>query len=307
MKVVYMGTPEFAVPPLRALADQTLLAVFCQPDRPKGRSGKPQPCPVKQVALELGVPVHQPRRIRARKWVALLRELAPDLIVVAAFGQLLPQSILDIPTIDCINLHASLLPRWRGASPIHHAILEGDRETGVAVMKMLKELDAGPVYSEARTEIRPEEGRVALEERLAKIGADLLHRSLPLLTDLEPRPQGEQGLTYAPIISKDFGRLDAGTMDAARIARMTRALEGWPQVQCTFRDQPLKILTARALEQSTDAAPGTIVSITRKQLLVACAGGSVLSVESVQPPGKKPQPVAAFINGYKPTEGELLT
>ena len=306
MNIVFMGTPDFAVPSLRALKDHHIQAVFCQPDRPRGRSGKPAPCPVKTAALEMGTPVHQPKRIRARKWVNLLRELSPDLIVVAAFGQILPQSILDIPTIDCVNVHASLLPRWRGASPIHHALLHGDEKAGVGIMKMELALDAGPVYSESAMIIPHTMGRVELESILAEMGADLLLQTLPHLAETTPVPQDTDLVTYAPIIGKNFGYVNFQEQTATDINNMVRAYEGWPAVHCKFQDVVMKLLKVAPGEETSQQPPGAVVEVGKKVLKVACAGGTVLQLLEIQPAGKKTQPIHAIVNGYKPEIGALF-
>lgn len=309
LNVVFMGTPDFAIPPLDALvaSGHRVQAVFCQPDRRRGRSRKPRPCPVKEVALHHGIAVHQPERIRRKKWVQLIRELAPDLIVVAAFGQILPQRILDAPRIDCINIHASLLPRWRGASPIHHAILAGDSHTGVAIMRMVKALDAGPVYRMKEVPIPPTVDKVTLEDQLAHLGANLLMEVLPDLADMEPTPQNEADVTYAPIIDKHMGHVNFHQMTAAHIVRMTRALEPWPSVICQFRGQPLKLLAATASDAAHATEPGTVVAVNKSQLSIACAENTQLVLQRLQPAGKKAMDVAAFINGYQPKVGEMLT
>lgn len=305
MNIVYMGTPDFAVPALKAIAGAgfQVSAVFCQPDRSKGRSKKPVPCPVKEAALALDIPVHQPVRIRAKKWVALLRDLAPDVIVVAAFGQILPQSILDIPTIDCVNLHASILPRWRGASPIHHAISAGDAETGVALMRMTKELDAGPVYDTVTVPIDGDTRREALERTLAIMGAELALKHLPNLSTMEPIPQDESGATYAPIIQKSDGFIDPKALSALEIDRLVRGFENWPGIWCSFRQQPLKLIEVEPMEGLGE--PGSLVEITKKRLVLACREGLLLC-KTLQPAGKKAMPAAAFINGYKPEVGEVF-
>ncbi|MDJ0836060.1 MAG: methionyl-tRNA formyltransferase [Acidobacteriota bacterium] len=300
-----MGTPQFAVPSLAGLhGHHTVTAVFCQPDRPKGRSRKPVPCPVKEKALELGIPVHQPKRIKARKWVNLLNELAPDLIVVAAFGQLLSQKVLDVPRIACVNVHASLLPRWRGASPIHYAIKEGDERTGVGIMKMELALDAGPVYSEASVPLDHTTRRRDLEHTLAELGADLLVKTIPDLQNIEPRAQDEALVTYAPIIGKDFGYLDPAESTAEELDRAVRAFEEWPSVVTRFRETPVKWHRTRVVPAEGQAEPGTVALVSKKRLCVACAGENWLELLEVQPSGKKSQPVAAFVNGYQPKPGE---
>lgn len=308
MKVVFMGTPEFAVPSLQALIpDHEVLAVFCQPDRPKGRGNKLAPCPVKEVALAHGLPVHQPQRIRAANWAQLLEELAPDVAVVAAFGQILSQRLLDAPRLGCVNVHASLLPRWRGASPIHYAIKEGDAEAGVSIMKMELALDAGPVYAMEAFPLDPRIGRIELEQRLADLGAQLLRRTLPQLAALEPRPQDPADVTFAPIIAKHFGHVDPTQESANAIARSIRAFEGWPGVHCGFRGQKLKLVQAHVVSPAPDAAAGTLVLTGKSDLVLVCAQGSALSLDKLQLPGKNEMPAAAFINGYRPQTGETLT
>ena len=300
-----MGTPEFAVPSLVHLHEaHQVLAVFCQPDRPQGRSRKPVACPIKQKALELGLAVHQPKRIRMRKWVHLLQELAPDVIAVAAFGQILSQKVLDVPKIDCLNVHASLLPRWRGASPIHHAIKSGDKETGIGIMKMVLELDAGPVYKQEALTIPPEIGRQALEIQLADLGARLLLETLEQVSDLKPVPQEPSEMCYAPIIGKDFGYLDPSLETAETLANTARAFEGWPSLVTRFRGVGVKWHRVRVVPAELQALPGLVALVTKKRLCLACADNTWLELLELQPSGKKPQPAAAFINGYHPRLGE---
>ncbi len=305
MRTVFMGTPEFAVPSLKALAAvHEVVGVFCQPDRPKGRSRKPVPCPVKEAALELGLPIYQPKRVRMKKWVAILQELEPDVICVAAFGQILSQKVLDIPPMGCVNVHASLLPRWRGASPIHHALKCGDAETGVGIMKMVLELDAGPVYAEASLPIDGSTRRPQLETALAHLGARLLVDTLPKLAELTPVPQDSERVSYAPIISKDFGYVNWNEQTARGIFNLHRAYEGWPAIWCGYKGQNLKLVKVTPLEETHDSPAGTIIDVTRKRLTVACAEQTVLQIDEVQPTGKKVQPIHAFINAHKPAAGE---
>lgn len=307
LSAIYMGTPEFAVPALRQLHQHAeITAVFCQPDKPVGRSRKLQPPPVKVAAQALGLTVHQPRRIRAKKWCSLIEELAPDLIVVAAFGQILPQRILDVPRIDCINIHASLLPRWRGASPIHHAIAAGDAETGVGIMRMELELDAGPVYRERAIPVAGL-GRLALEKQLSELGANLLIECLPDLERLTPEPQDASAVTFAPIIEKHFGYCDPLKQNATQIWRLVRAYENWPSVVFSFRDQPLKVHLSQPLsDQKSEVKPGSLLRLSKKVLALVCAEGSVLRLLEVQPAGKKPIAAAAFMNGVRLAEDERL-
>lgn len=306
MKVVFMGTPEFAVPSLQALiAHHEVLAVFCQPDRPKGRGNKLTPCPVKEVALAHGLPVHQPTRIRTAAWAQLLEELAADVAVVAAYGQILSQRLLDAPRLGSVNVHASLLPRWRGASPIHYAIKEGDAQAGVSIMRMELALDAGPVYATAGFPLDDQIGRVALESRLATLGAQLLIDTLPHLEQATPEPQDPTGVTFAPIIAKHFGHVDPVAESAQAIARAIRAFELWPGVHCGFRDLKLKLVEA-SLAPGPAGEPGTLVQVGKSELILACAEGTALRLEKLQVAGKNEMPAAAFINGYRPLLGERL-
>ena len=318
MKIVFMGTPEFALPALESLVQSSheVLAVFCQPDRPKGRSKNPQPCPVKILAEKVHLPVFQPTRIRDKKWRLLLEDMKADVFVVAAFGQILSEKIIAAPRIACVNLHASLLPRWRGASPIHMAILEGDRETGVSLMSILPELDAGPVYRKLATPIEPHETRVELEQRLARLGASLLIQELPNLADLKPQPQNNDLVTFAPIIQKQDGNLQF-SVTAVQALRMLRAFGDWPGVHCAFRGSPMKIIDAEVAENDQihalglageldSATPGSLICQGKKNLFVVMAEKSLLKIKELQPAGKKIQTISDFINGYKPNSGDFF-
>jgi len=233
-------------------------------------------------------------------------ETRPELIVVAAFGQLLSQEILDLPAGGCLNVHASLLPRWRGASPIHFAMKCGDRETGISIMRMELALDAGPVYSRRSCVIEPEMSRVALEGKLARMGAELLLETIDALPRLVPQPQVEAEATYAPIITREMAYVQPLTQTAQEIANQVRAFAGWPEVTLRFRGNPLKILEAGARPEGAVAEPGGFDSVSRNSLVLACAGATALELKMLQPAGKKPQPAAAFINGYRPLPGERL-
>ena len=305
-RLVFMGTPQFAVPSLQALIDSPwdVAAVFCQPDRPKGRSRKPQACPVKTTAQASGIPVFQPNRIRAKSWRQQLENLEPDLIVVAAFGQILSQRILDIPPLGCINVHASLLPRWRGASPIHAAIAAGDSQTGVGIMKMTRGLDEGPVYASEAIAIDEAIGRLALESQLAELGASLLVRTIPKLSGLEPQPQDEKHATYAPIIQKAMGYGDLEHQSAKSLSLLVRAFEDWPNIVFSFRGQPVKVLQAMPVPNPEPLRPGQVHTPDKRTLILGCAGGTALALERLQPAGKKAMTADAFINGYRPQPAE---
>lgn len=301
-RIVFMGTPAFAVPTLRALieAGYPVEAVLTQPDRPVGRGQKLAMPPVKALALEHGIPVHQPQRLRGNaEMIQTLRDLAPDLIVVVAFGQILPREVLDIPRFGAINVHASLLPRFRGAAPIQWAILNGDAETGVDTMLMEEGLDTGPILLEAKTPIAEDETSEALTQRLSEMGAKLLVETLDPWVDgkIQPRQQGE-GAVYAPMIKKDMGILD-WTQDARALHNRIRALQPWPGTSTTLAGQSFKIGSARVAPGSAEgAAPGTILSVTSEGWNVA-TGDGVLLVTSVQLPGKKPQPAAEVARGWR--------
>lgn len=308
MRIVFMGTPAFAVPSLQALIDSpwSVVGVYCQPDRPKGRSGKPQPCPVKRCALEHDLPIFQPERIRKRSWRQQLESLKPDLVVVAAYGQILSQKILDAPAQGCINIHASLLPRWRGAAPIHAAIAAGDQETGVGIMKMTLGLDEGPVYATRSISIEPEMGRLHLETALANLGATLLVDTIPQLAHLPLTSQDENRVTYAPIIKKAMGICEFEHQTALDIERRVRAFEDWPNMLCQFRGKSMKILAAAIPPGSHQLKPGELKVEGKKTLLVGCAAGTTLSLLQIQIAGKKAMEPHAFINGYRPQAGETL-
>jgi len=317
MKILFMGTPQFAVPTLEALiqSDHEVLAVFCQPDRPKGRSKQPQPCPVKQTAVEAGIQVLQPERIRRRIWRERIEAFQADVCVVVAYGQILSKKIIAAPRVACVNLHASLLPRWRGASPIHHAILSGDAETGVTLMQLEMELDAGPVFSVVRTTIGEQETRPELESRLANLGAEMLLEQLPQLETIQPNPQPQFGVTYAPIIQKQDGRLSF-TKTAKEADRMVRAFGDWPGVTCQFKNHVVKFLRVQPVKperidallghDSAPTQPGSIVTHGKKELFVVMADRTLLQIEELQPSGKKPQNAQAFLNGYKPSKDDLF-
>ncbi len=300
--IVYMGTPDFAVPTLKALleAGYPIPAVFTQPDRPVGRGQKLAMPPVKALALEHGIPVMQPERLRGNaEMIAQLRDLAPDLIVVVAFGQILPREVLDIPRHGAINVHASLLPRYRGAAPIQWALLNGDSETGVDTMLMEEGLDTGPILLETRVPIPEDETSESLTRRLSEAGARLLLETIPRWVegDITPRPQAD-GSVYAPMIKKEMGILD-WQKDARSLHNQIRALQPWPGTSTLLDGQMLKIGNAHVTSESAQGAePGTVLALTPEGWHVA-TGEGVLLVTSVQVPGKKPQPAAEVARGWR--------
>ncbi len=308
-----MGTPDFAVPTLTALADAhfvDLIGVVTQPDRPTGRGRRPTPSAVKRVALERGLPLFQPQSLRLPAALARLRAWEPEVIVVAAFGHILPQNVLDLPphSLGCLNVHASLLPRWRGAAPVAAAILAGDEITGVTIMRMDAGLDTGPIVARREEPIRPDDTRATLEGRLAQLGAKLLVETLPayLAGDLLPRPQPEEGITYAERLNKEDGRLD-WSRPAVELARQVRAFHPWPGAFTTLRGRRFKILRAAPLpDWRGDAPPGTVVALADGATIAVATGEGALCLEEVQLAGKRPMDIAAFLRGQRDCVGSYL-
>ncbi len=297
MRVIFAGTPDFSVPVLQAILDSrhAVVGVYTQPDRPAGRGRKLQPGPVKQLALECGLPIFQPASLKGRAEQQVLAALQPDLMVVVAYGLLLPQAVLDVPPRGCVNLHASILPRWRGAAPIQRAILAGDSETGVCLMQMEAGLDSGPVLAEARTAIAPDETGGSLHDRLSLLAARLLAEHLQDLEmgSLQPQPQDESRVTYAHKLDKREASID-WRQDAAQLERQVRAFNPWPVAQAQYQGQSLRIWAAQAID--CDAAnPGKVIAAGRHGIDVACGHGC-LRLWEVQLPGGKRLDAAAFLN-----------
>jgi methionyl-tRNA formyltransferase len=308
VKLVYLGTPQFAVPTLERIveAGHEVVAVFTQPDRPKGRGQKDAMPPVKEAALRLGLAVHQPERVRRPEVVEQLRELGPEVMVVVGYGQIIPQTILDIPPKGIINVHASLLPKYRGAAPIQWAIARGETRTGVTTMKIDAGLDTGDMLLKWDTEIGPEETAVELGERLAVAGADLLVRTLAALGSgmsqkIIPEKQDEAQATYAPILKKEDGRID-WSMTAAEIVNRVRGLLPWPGCCGSLRGQRFHIWKATKADGLFRAGHLHVVG---KKLYAGCKGGAIELLE-VQLEGKKRMTAAAFLNGFALSEGEAL-
>jgi len=308
LKIVFMGTPDFAVPPLQALHDSPheMLAVVTQPDRPKGRGRKLTPPPVKRAATTYGYPVLQPQTVRTDGFHRQMAELAPDLFVVVAFGQILPQSLLDIPACGAINVHASLLPRYRGAAPIQWAIISGDRETGVTTMMMDKGMDTGDMLLVEKTAIGTDETAADLHDRLSDMGARTLIRTLQKLQDgsLRPTPQDHTQATYAPMLKKKDGEID-WSMPAERIECLIRGMTPWPGAY-TFSDgMRLKIFKACVLERDISVPPGTILECFPGELRVA-TGQSALAVQEIQGASGKRLPIDDFLCGCRLPDGLCL-
>lgn len=308
-KAVFMGTPDFAVGTLQALIDSKyeVQAVFSQPDKPKGRGKALQMTPVKEAALAAGIPVYQPERIRDGEWISLLEEMAPDVIVVVAFGQIIPKAILELPKYGCINVHASLLPKYRGAAPIQWAVVDGEKESGVTTMRMDAGLDTGDMILKETVVLDPKETGGSLFDKLSETGAKLLIRTLEALEDgtavFEKQPK-ESPTPYASMLTKKQGEID-WTKDAAQIECLIRGLNPWPSAYTKYRGKTLKIWAARTAEQETQAEPGTAVKVSKTELLIQ-TGNGWLALEEVQPEGKKRMAIDAFLRGYPVDEGECF-
>jgi methionyl-tRNA formyltransferase len=300
MNIVFAGTPDFSVPALQALLDSTheVIAVYTQPDRPSGRGRKTTASPVKQLALQYDVPVYQPDSLKPETAQQELAALQPDLMVVIAYGLILPSALLATPRLGCVNVHASLLPRWRGAAPIQRAILAGDSETGVCLMQMDAGLDTGPVLACAACPIETGDTASRLHDRLAQQGAQLLSDKLDAIErgELEPRQQDEALACYASKLEKSEARIDWGT-PAAGIMRRIRAFNAWPVAETRYGGRQLRIWDARFIAGDADALPGTVLSADKDGIEVAC-GKDRLQLLELQLPGGRAVTAGEFINAH---------
>jgi methionyl-tRNA formyltransferase len=298
IRIVFMGSPDFALPSLRALAERYhVVGAVTQPDRAAGRGRELKPPPVKTCALQLGIPFIQPRKLHEPEAAKQLQAWNPELIVVAAFGQILKKDTLDLPKYGCVNVHASLLPRWRGAAPIHAAILAGDEETGVTIMKMGEGLDTGPVLARRSIRIRRDDTSGSLHGVLSTLGADLLIETLPdyLAGRIVPQPQPEDDTTYAPMLGKEDGLLDF-TQPARNLERRVRAMNPWPSAWFEWNGQALKVLRASVGEGKGLGAGSRLIVEGRPA--VTCADGTLI-LEEVQPAGKRIMPGKSFLAGAR--------
>lgn len=301
MKILFMGTPDFAVPSLEALvaAGHQVVGVFSQPDKPKNRGMKLLPTPVKVCAQAHAIPVFQPTKLRDGTALETIRQLAPDLIVVAAYGRILPQEILDAPPLGCINVHSSLLPKYRGSAPIHWAILNGDQETGVTIMHMALALDAGDIIAQKTTPIDPDETVETLHDRLAQLGAELLVETVARIADgtATRTPQEESQITLAPMLSRALSPMD-WTRPARALHDQVRGLIPWPAAVTELNGTRCKIFATTVLEETTGKAPGSILSADKKGLKVACGEGTVLQIDQLQADGGKRMAAADYLRGH---------
>lgn len=310
MKVIFMGTPDFSVGTLEALIEaghEVVLAVT-QPDKPKGRGKEMQFTPVKECALAHGIPVYQPRRVREAGCVEELKNYQADVCVVVAFGQILPKEILEMTPYGCINVHASLLPKYRGAAPIQWAVINGEEVSGVTTMQMDEGLDTGDMLEKIEIPLAPDETGESLHDKLAAAGAKLCVQTLANVEKglVKPEKQGESPTAYAKMLDKTLGNID-WTKSAVEIERLVRGLNSWPSAYTMWNGKMMKIWEAevKASENVGDKAPGTVVNV-EKEIFFVQTGDGLLGVKSLQIPGKKRMDAGAFLRGYQVKEGECL-
>ncbi len=308
--VVFMGTPDFAVGTLQALINSEkyqVQAVFTQPDKPKGRGKAVQMTPVKEVAVQAGIPVYQPVKVREPQWIGVLKELQPDAIIVVAFGQIIPKEILELPRYGCINVHASLLPMYRGAAPIQWAVINGDRESGVTTMRMDTGVDTGDMIMKETVVLAENETGGSLFDKLSATGASLLIRTLEAIengTAQYVKQPKESPTPYAAMLNKKDGAID-WTKDAKAIECLIRGLNPWPSAYTKYRGKTLKIWSAAVeqTQQESQTQPGKAVEVTKTSLKIQ-TGNGLLSILELQPEGKKRMEIDAFLRGYPVESGE---
>lgn len=301
MRIVFMGTPDFAVPSLKQLIEDghEIVGVFTQPDKPKNRGMKLTPSPVKVVALEHEIPVYQPTTLKTEEPFEALTALAPELIVVAAYGKILPKRFLDLPPKGCINVHSSLLPRYRGAAPINWAILNGESETGVTIMYMAEGLDTGDIISQRSTPIDPDETVESLHDRLADIGAQLLGETVTAIDagTASRIPQDDEQSCYAPMLSRELSPIDF-SRSAKEIHNQVRGLIPWPATTVEIKGEAFKIFAVEETDQTSDKESGTWLGADKKGINVVCGDGRVLRILELQAPGKKRMRAVDYLRGH---------
>jgi methionyl-tRNA formyltransferase len=309
LRIAYFGTPEFAVPGLRALIASThdVVALVSQPDRPRGRGHKLQPTPTKLVAAAAGIPVLQPTRLKDDAFADALRALSLDLAVVAAYGRIIPDRILEIPRLGMINIHASLLPKYRGAAPIHRAVINGDTETGVTIMRVVSELDAGPAFAVERIPIGPDDTTPEVERALAETGAKLAVRVVGQLAEgsAVEVSQNHAEATYAPKLERDEGAID-WSLPASDIHNRVRGLQPWPLVSVTIDGVRCSIYRTSLSGETTTARPGTVIAASNGVLAVAAGDGRVVRILEIQPEGKRVMSARDFLSGRRVQSGDRL-
>lgn len=302
LRIIFAGTPDFAATNLAALLESRhqVIAVYTQPDRPAGRGRKLTASPVKSLALAHDIPVYQPQNFKGETERAELAALGADIMVVVAYGLLLPKAILDAPKLGCINVHASLLPRWRGAAPIHRSLLAGDTETGITIMQMDEGLDTGDMLYKSSCTIQPDDSSGALHDRLADLGASALIDTLQIVQSgqLNPIKQDDSLACYAHKLAKQEGLIDWSD-SAESIDRKVRGLSPWPIAYTTLGDDTIRILSASPATEASDAPPGTIIGTRKNQIIIACGNHSSLAIERLQLPGGKPLATRDILNARK--------
>ena len=308
MRVIFMGTPDFSVGTLEALvqAGHEVVLAVTQPDKPKGRGGKMQYTPVKEKALEYDIPVFQPVKVREKSCVEKLDSYKADVMVVVAFGQILPREILELTPYGCINVHASLLPKYRGAAPIQWSIIDGETVTGVTTMQMDEGLDTGDILLKTEVPLEPDETGGSLHDKLSAAGAKLCVETLKALEEktVTPEKQGETPTKYARMLDKELGKID-WTKDAASIERLVRGLNPWPSAYTSWEGKTMKIWSAEVVDRECKAPCGTVAEVTKTDFSVQ-TGKGLLKVTELQIPGKKRMAADAFLRGYKMETGTLL-
>jgi methionyl-tRNA formyltransferase len=309
LRIVFFGTPAFAVPSLGALLESRhpVVALVSQPDRPKGRGQKLLPTPTKELALSRSVPVLQPLKLRDEAFLRAVETARPDLGIVAAYGRILPERLLQIPRLGMINVHASLLPRYRGAAPVHRAVIDGEPETGVTIMRVVAALDAGPTFASVRRPIGPDDTSVEVEADLARLGADLLLEIVEALAGggaIEV-PQDEANATYAPKVTKEEGMID-WTLPAARLHNLVRGLQPWPLVSASFGGVRARIRRTAVTAEPTSAAPASVTSADGDAIAVAAGDGRILHILELQPEGRRAMTAREFLAGHRIEPGTRL-
>lgn len=301
MRIVFMGTPDFAVPSLKQLIQDghEIAGVYTQPDKPKNRGMKLTPPPVNVVAQAHNLPVFQPKTLRDEDVQRELADLAPELVVVAAYGKLLPKAVLELPALGCINVHSSLLPKYRGAAPINWAILNGEQETGVTIMHMAEALDAGDIILQAATPIDQNESVEQLHDRLAEMGAELLSKAVTALTEgTAPRiPQDESQYTYAPMLSRELSPID-WSRSALEIHNQIRGLVPWPATTMELKGTKFKVFASLLTGETVEQPGGTVLGADKKGIRMVCGDGGVLCITEVQAPGKKRMKAVDYLRGH---------
>lgn len=308
LRIVFMGSPEFALPTLKALSQNyNVVGVVTQPDKPAGRGKKLTSPPVKTLAQNLNIPMVQPEKLKDASALQQLHTWQPDLIVVAAFGQILRQNVLELPPLGCINIHASLLPRWRGAAPIQAAILNGDGQSGITIMLMDAGVDTGAILSQRSELIKQDDTAGTLSHRLSMIGAELLIETIPLYLNksITPQPQPEQGIAYAPMIKKEEAKLDF-SQPAHTLDRIIRAFNPWPGAFTTWRGNPLKLLKSHVIDSPTSPPPNYGSTLVFEQKPGIQTSKGILVIDEIQPAGKKVMPGNVFLQGARSWGDDIL-